>query len=1346
MPKVQKSNLTVREKSILSNRYKAQQAPAYNGKTSSHIDSIEALYQALKGEDKTKTHALLLLLLRNWLTQVSIFDPLSGLALPIGIDDFLTSLAKWEQDDLVNGELKDLVYRLVAHTKESLVAIMRQMRTKILREHLMLPINAAREVDSKSVQWLSRQPGRNLREKLSGKPYIKAVKRKTSVDTAENRLVKAFLLRLEQILLARQEALTTTTEKTCEEMLVSIQSWLREEDIIETGAWRNLAPNNSLLEDKSYRKVWDAWLWLQALDEQIKEDNKRVNKDLLKLVYWNSLALLNASGRFRTFQQPLEVDYNNFSIVPQFPLHGFLLPDFSAKIKGKVKFINPDKSFGFITADKGKDFYFNSKNLTPKLAINALALGTEVFFVGRKNQQGEFADDIHLATKIIPIAFNLMDDKWELKVGDDKYLLKILATDLVIEQPDGKQKRIKIEPATLNKLANKILSLTIDSTFDSFVPANEQKEPITMATSVVNLCSIRPSFTDNKGASAQLPFRLMQQIWTLKDGSKYALDCGSARGIFLDKKIETISMKSLFSQSSKVIDGNKNSASMFFAQKLSNYIKADKLTYIIPDWGNDFELESIRKSMNFYFTQSNPLPKSIATIFAWQASKKFMQDKVGNNDLVLVVDSFEGGISITPVQAIYRQELHKILPKTQGISWERHPTIMEPNKAIQSQLIKNLSETDCKIAPDLLQLFGFDGLSADAGNISFATKGNFYHLPNSIGAQLSKNLNSKLLSQKLVHQCLSSITKNKPKNIFILPLENTIKKPDTQVARWLGSVWSPIKGCQNLNKWQEEKTKAKEKIDEIALWRDHLPKLSIRIINAGKYENLYLVENATVTPQLGKAVKIPVTEHFTLPAGQTHYAFPLQQGEGNKELEFVAYLKSPAFPLKTDISCKLEMTYTYGADDPYELKFIPLDSTKAAFKSIKVEWRPAVEREAVNLDGLAVPDFPARKSWSDFTNFSQAGRKSTDLFDWLEREMQKIADIARYGRVSGKIEKWVKNEYCFIDDTLIHKSRLKSNKEQNLPSPGNSLSFYKIMGENGKFSAEDVTIGKEQPDAYFLSKSLRFPTLTIWNYGNSLTDIDVPDHFRNRIFEGIQDIIEIIKSKNMPESLKEELFFFLCCLHKDAPQEVVASRLISAVKDTNKLREYKRHIAFSIGNAELSYQQELLKNILKPMNNKALTQSIVQEILSIALWRSKEMIDKLTKDQIETLSKNLYISLDYDLKMLKELKNKKNYQQILARHLELLLALLRSRGSDGEEFKSILAPNKELTKKYVDLLDNLVSTLGKNKIKLKSRISLQIEKPKELQNTPDLLYALQMYLTGNSGANTISVTNIKEED
>ncbi|MDV2322636.1 DUF2357 domain-containing protein [Vibrio cholerae] len=1378
MPELQKYKRTARQERIFSDYHQRQHAIVQTVEPSiGAIDSVESVYKALNGRDEIKAKALLMLMLRNWLTEVASFDPVSGHALHTGIVDFLSTVAKSVPDESPEGEVKDRIYRIVSHTKEAVLAIMENTRDKIFREHAMLPIHAAREIDSNSVQWLSRQPGRTIREKLSGKAYMKAVRRRSSVDTAENRLLKAFLFRLEQILIERQNVLSAAAEETCEELLVSLQRWFRTEDAAEIGAWGNFPPNNTLLQDKRYRKVWDGWHWLQTIDEQITLDGKRVHRDILSVFYWNTLSLLNHSGRFRTVQQPVNLDYDNFSISPELPVRGYLFPAADSKIKGKIKTINYEKKFGFVTQESGVDLFFHQNNLSSKLKLDSLSPGYEVFFVIGSNRQGECAEDITLPAGIIPVDFNLTGDKWKIRVGEDKYLLQIVSENLVIEQVQGAKKKIKIEPASLKEIPKAILSFVTDTQFEYSAPTNNQSGPIRMDSSVVDLCSIRPTFTNNTGSQAHLPFRLLQQHWPLNVNGGVVIDCGYAKSIALHSDIETVSMRSLFSHSSTLPDATKSSASMFFIKKLSDYIKADKLTYLVPDWGNDFDLEGIRKSVNFYFDDSTPLPKSIAAIFAWQSSKKFVQDSVRENDFVLVVDSFDGGISITPVQAIYQKELDEILPETQGISWVRHPTVTIPNSGIHTAMARNLDRNGCQASEALLHLFGFDGLTSDAGEVSFVKDEHWYHLPDSIREALTQDLDLNIISSRAISDCLNSTNRDRREvGVFILPLEDTIRKPDVRMDyKWLGSAWSAIKGCQTLNRWQEE-------VDDIALWRDHLPELSIRIVRDGHFENFYLVKDATVTPQRGRTVNIPVEESFTLPAGQTHYSFPLQQGEGNKELQFVAYLKSPAFPLKKATACKLKMTYTYGADDPYELKFIPLDSAEAGFKSIRVEWRSASEGEAADLENLPVPDFPARKSWSDFQQFpKEDGKSFSDLLDWCcskiaslndlisfdyEQEFQSILNRRKVGYLEWGTTDRTGKYYCRVnvggESVFCHSSEFIEAVDENSlyegcsvyldvftnekgPS-GSNISFSECLPSRLREKAKDTINRKLSRTLEHAEKgifSLRFPALTIWNHGHSLSESDVPDHFRSAIFEGTQKIISIIESDNMPDTLKEELFFFLCCLHKDAPW-IVGTRLLDAVKDKKLMRRYYKNIAFAIGTAELPYQQKLLENVIDPIDNEGLTRSIAMEVLSIALWRSKTLINKLTKEDLGALSKNLYGCLEFDFQ--KVVNDGKGYQiATLCKHLELLLALLRSRGIEGEEFKMIFAPENDLTKKYVILVDDVSRIVIDRNIEIKSRISLKIEKPEIFRNTPDLLYALRMYLTGDAGANSIIVHSVSDD-
>ncbi len=1349
------------------------------------IDSIESLYMTLGVRDEeVKAKALLMLMLRSWLTDVSSFDPVSGHALHTGIVDFMDVVAKSMQDKALEGETKDRIYRIVSHTKEAVLVIMEHARDKILREHAMLPIHAAREVDSNSVQWLSRQPGRTLREKLSGKPYIMAVRRRSSVDTSENRLLKAFLFRLEQILIERQNALAATTEETCEGMLVSVQRWLRSEETSEIEAWENPPPNNTLLQDKCYRKVWDGWLWLQGIDVSITEDSTRIHRDILSVIYWETLSLLNYTGRFRTVQQPVGLDYDNFAIAPELPIKGYLFPENSdAELSGTIDKLVREGEFGSIEGHS-----FHASDFEAGLRFDELQIGDQLLFEVDESPEVKCVKQLRKGANIPKlIEMKLSSRQIDINVDEETVSAQIDTGSIILTQKvRGIKKKFQLKPTTLKELPKTILSLVTDHPFESSVPKNEQSGLMRMDSSVVDLCSIRPRFTNAVGSQELLPFRLLQQKWIVNNEDRI-LDCGSTNAIALCSDIETVSMRSLFLHDSTLSDAAKSSASMLFIKKLRDYIPADKLTYLVPDWGNDFDLECIRKSINFYFADPTPLPRSIAAIFAWQSSAYFKNQGINTNSEILVIDSFFGGFSVTPVTVVYHQKIEEALPQSFGITWERHPTFIIENKAILNVLSQNLEKMKCPSPQEVIQLFGLEGLANEAGKLTIENKdiSQVFHLPSNfedvwiVNEKPHKASNSEELKKYV--QTL------KGKKVFVLPLSNSViidplLERDTNICR--NKELNVSEGALVLSRWQKKIADT-----DIALWRDHLPKLSFKDIPQQITKKFFwwadfeLVKDATVIPQRGRTVDIPVDEFFTLPAGQTHYSFPLQQGEGNKELQFVAYLKSPAFPLKEATACKLKMTYTYGADDPYELKFIPVDSEKAGFKSIRVEWRSALEGTTVDHANLPVPDFPVRKSWSDFQKFpKEDGASFSDLLEWVESDMAMIADLANFieGNDSNRIydddriDYWDWKEdkngklFCYIQydfgDVFFHE-----NNFEHFDPEAEEVSFdIEPQRNRNGYIARNVTIGRtiSRRQIEHFKKSLRFPVLTIWNHGHSLSESDVPDHFRNRIFEGIQNILSIIESENMPDTLKKELFFFLSCLHKDAP-DIVETRLLEAAQDGQLLKKNNKNIAFAIGNAEVPWQQKLLENIINPADNERLIRSITLEDLAIALWRSKELIFKLTESDLTKICNDLFRYIQFDVRKLAsdipehrlqfhldkglagseaETRERSYQADNLCKHLELLLALLRSRGNEDEGFKMILAPEKELTKRYVTLVDDVSKIVIDNDIELKSRISLQIEKPEMFCNTSDLLYALRMYLTGDSGANTIIITGVSDED
>ena len=146
--------------------------------------NLPEVYRASGDDSEVGELARQLLAQQHWYSSIVDFDPRTGEALPLGLDAILQRLTA-DSDTSVT---RDRLWRILSHCRASVARILGSLSENPRREQALLPIRDVREVNAASFIALSRRPGRNVREKLAGKPYMHAVRRYQSVDLPENRL------------------------------------------------------------------------------------------------------------------------------------------------------------------------------------------------------------------------------------------------------------------------------------------------------------------------------------------------------------------------------------------------------------------------------------------------------------------------------------------------------------------------------------------------------------------------------------------------------------------------------------------------------------------------------------------------------------------------------------------------------------------------------------------------------------------------------------------------------------------------------------------------------------------------------------------------------------------------------------------------------------------------------------------------------------------------------------------------------------------------------------------------------------------------------------------------------
>ena len=225
-------------------------------------------------------HGRALLGLQDLFCRVAEIDPDTASAVPLPASEALRRVAaRLQEAPIQDSDPIDAALLVAAWAAGSMAQIVREPRHRMRRQHAVLGLPKVREVDVRGLRWLTQRPGANVREKLAHARRMLGVVRPWVPDTHENRVVCRVIGDVRNILARRNASVVRREEggglkDPLEAGLESLRHICREEfersALATVRPAMSLIPNNVLLGDRDYKRVWKLANWLRAREEHFE--------------------------------------------------------------------------------------------------------------------------------------------------------------------------------------------------------------------------------------------------------------------------------------------------------------------------------------------------------------------------------------------------------------------------------------------------------------------------------------------------------------------------------------------------------------------------------------------------------------------------------------------------------------------------------------------------------------------------------------------------------------------------------------------------------------------------------------------------------------------------------------------------------------------------------------------------------------------------------------------------------------------------------------------------------------------------------------------------------------------
>lgn len=1287
--------------------------------------TIDDIYSLIRKEDDRSDTLIDCLFIQNWFNSIFDFDPITNKPLP-STNDYLFS--RINNIETVGSTFwwNDRIENIVRFTEKAVFSLFDTLHNKILSEHIITHSNRVKETDSTSIRWLSKKPGRTVRQKIADSGKLMGVFHVASIDTTENRLLKAFLIRMDNILYEKEQLATSFKFQIPEDtnnFIIQVHRWLKSEDASYIGTWNNSYPNNTLLNDKNYRKIWNAWCELQQINDYLEKDISHIEHLKCLYYFWNRIAGLSIHPNYRLLQAPVFRNEDSLNIDSYFTnIAGWYIQNDQREsvffeLKQESKCISIIKN-GYASLEKIPDISYSHKRKDPELKIYAAKC----------------------------CAFDLTTIKPYFATSDSKEGMldsKLIYQTWQAKESQNKMIDVDCSNSRMISLKHALKTITIHDYFKEDVAVNDfnpSSAASVFADSIkrqLKASSYIYLLPDEFDDFSKMQIALRHQL-NIKFSNISPLPRSIARifqtyekeGVeILQKKYFVVDKfdnywivtKVIPKKSDLLLKKYSDSDGIIFEHFPSTVIYRDSI-----ESDGLFTLKDTKQLHDNFTMDEDHIAQLTGTLNFLEMDAKLAEFRrtqtedfeyisvTPNDNLAIGAITYYNYQRKTPDVILWREHLPPLRLETNGqklVLVDETTEGISPKKGEEKEIPVN-ARFEMPAGKDFYEFSLFKGDKKE--------KSKYYAYLINESFPLSKNIVCKL---KLTF----TYGDEHPYKLKFIPDEKNIKAGFNYVlAKWETESHQehrrlPFPDFCKEYTWEDMRYYAgrnNNRGDTSNFIDEWLPSEFEKIINFGTY---YRIDSMELPKE-----SIKPNGFYT----STKLIDPVS----SKKFNTVIFSRK-----ELEINDKIICTkVNVDADNPClqsEMKILPIKSIFKRTKSSDKDRNTFVTEVFLDYDGGAYC-FLVSNTHNVYIGDNvicciQATNKGYNAYNSvLEKE---------YGTVvCYKVEKIIKS---FFDNKFNKYSSavyLSPNEETTKKAP-----YAKIISERELMVGDNIFCSSikvkktymllSETDNQFY-KSLRMPVITVWNNARSIEDPSVPSELKKLFYQARDVAFNLAIDPDADKKLKDEMLFFLCAVHKDSHPEIV-NNLIPLILKDQYLPKYARHLSYVIGDCSLDWQLDIIKNIIEKLSDNNLRPFCLQ-ILASSLWRTRNCIYKLTLSNINAIIDSIQSETKRILFALRKKQHDAMHDSILYTCcLETILAILRLRDSEKNSLLEKLSPFYNDTLRLCN--ENLVAISKIGLLTVKERFTFSADLK--------LQQAVEKYTNGDLGENEIRILSIEED-